>query len=153
MVLDSLLFAAGFAYGPTSTNVDFWVRELSSAGLPAPAQQELLQCLAWTIDCGAKYFPDSPLAYAGSMKELLHSTFLPRKGPIVIANALGMASEVFSRIRAWELAYLELSMLDAKSRPSNDVHATLVDVVCLMARNDFPHCRSAAMAGGTSWTG
>ena len=91
-----------------SANIDFWVRELSRAGLPAPAQQELLQRLAWAIDCRTKYFPDSPLAYVGSMKELLLSTFLPQKGPIVIADAPGMASEVLSRSRAWELAYFEL---------------------------------------------
>ena len=72
------------------------------------------------------------------MKELLLSTFLSQKGPIVIANAPGMASEVFSRSRAWDLAYLELSMLDAKSRPLNDLHTMLADAICLLARNDFP---------------
>ena len=29
-------------------------------------------------------------------------------------------------------------MLDAKTRPLNDLLAMLVDVVCLMARNEFP---------------
>ena len=29
-------------------------------------------------------------------------------------------------------------MLDARSRPLNDLHATLVDIIYLMARNDFP---------------
>ena len=72
------------------------------------------------------------------MKELLLSTFPPQKGPIVTANAPGLPSEVFSRSKAWEVAYLELSMLDAKNRPLNDLHATLVDVICLMARNEFP---------------
>ena len=69
---------AGFAYGTMSTNIDFWVRELSRAGLPAPAQQARLRRLAWTIETGTKYFPDSPQAYVGSMKELLLSTFLPQ---------------------------------------------------------------------------
>ena len=83
-----------------SVNIDFWVRELARAGLPASEQQELLQRLAWTIDCRTKYFPDSPLAYVGSMKELLLSAFLPQPGPIVIANAPGLPSEVLSRSRA-----------------------------------------------------
>ena len=91
-----------------STNIDFWARELSRAGAPAPAQQELPQCLAWAIETRTEYFPDSPLAYVGSMKELLLSTFLPQKGPIVIADTPGMSSEVLSRSRAWELAYFEL---------------------------------------------
>ena len=72
------------------------------------------------------------------MKELLLSTFLPQKGPIVIENAPNMASEVLSRSRAWELAYSELSILDADSRPLHDLHAALVDVICMMARNEFP---------------
>ena len=29
-------------------------------------------------------------------------------------------------------------MLDAKGRPLNDLHATLVDIICLMALNNFP---------------
>ena len=119
-------------------HLDFWLREPSRAGLPAPAQQELLQRIAWTIDCRTKYFPDSPLAFAERMKELLFSTFLPQRGPIVIEDAPNMASEVLSRSRAWEVAYLELPMLDADRRPLHDLHTMLVDVICMMARNDFP---------------
>ena len=121
-----------------SPNTDFWVRELSRTGLPAPEQQELLQRLSWALETRTKYPPDSPLAFVGSMKELLLSNFLPQKGPKVIANAPGMASEVFSRSTASELAYSELSMLDAKNRLLDDLHAMLVDVICLMARNEFP---------------
>ena len=120
-----------------SANLDFWVRELPRAGLPTPAQQELPQRLAWTIGRRAIFSPDAPLAYVDRMKELLPSTCLPQKGLIIIAHAPGMASEVLSRSRAWELANLELSMLDAKKRPLNDLHAMLVDVICLTARNDF----------------
>ena len=93
-----------------SVHLDFWIRELSRAGLPAPAQQELLRRLAWAIDCRTKYFPDPPLAYVERMKELLLSTSLPQRGPIVIEKAPNEASEGLSRSRAWELAYLELSM-------------------------------------------
>ena len=82
-------------YGTISTNLDLWVRELSRAGLPAPAQQELLRRLAWAIGTRTKYFPNSPPAYVGSMKELLLSTFLPQKGPIVIANDPGSPPEIF----------------------------------------------------------
>ena len=122
-VFVSLLFAAEFVYGTMSAYFDFQVRELSCAGLPAPAQQELLRRLSWTIETRTKYSPGSPLAFVGGMKEVLLSTFLPQKGPSVIENAPGMASEVLSRRRAWGLAYLELSMADAKSRPLNDSHA------------------------------
>ena len=121
-----------------SVHLDFWIRELSRTGLPAPAQQELLRRLAWAIDCRTKYFPDPPLACVERMKELLLSTFLPQKDPIVIENAPNMASGAPSPSRAWGLAYLELSMLDADRRPLHDLHTMLADVICMMARNDFP---------------
>ena len=120
-------------------NIDFWARELSRSGLPAPAQQELLQRLAWTIDYRTKYFPDSPPAYVDSMKVLLLSTFLPRKGQIVIENAPGVASGVLSRGIAWELAYLNFPCWVRKiALRMGTFHATSADVICPMARNDFP---------------
>ena len=66
------------------------------------------------------------------------SAFLPRKGPIVVATAPREASEIAPRSRAWELAYLELSMLDCARRPLRGPHMVLVDVICIMARNDSP---------------
>ena len=121
-----------------SVHLDFWLRELSRAGSPASALQELLRRLASAIDRPAKYFPDSPLAYVERMREPILSTFLPQKGPIVIENAPNMASEVLSRSRAWELAYLELSMLGVERRPVHDLHMMIADVICMMARNDSP---------------
>ena len=121
-----------------SAHLDDWLRELSRAGLSATEQQDLLQRLSRTIDLRTRYFPDSPLAYVESANELLLSAFLPQKGPLIIANSPAEASEIISRSRAWELAYLELSMLDADRRPLRDLHTMIADVICLLARNDFP---------------
>ena len=148
VVFDSILRASGFAYWAMSAHLDVWLRELSRAGLPAPAQQELPQRLAWAIDCRTRYFPDSPAAYVERTKELLLSAFPPQKGPLAIANAPNEASELLSRSRAWELAYLELSMLDAHRRPLRDLHTTLLDIFRFMARNDFPHEHPTPLVGG-----
>ena len=80
-----------------STKFDFWVRELYRTDLPAPAQQELLQRLAWTFETRTKYFAASLLVYVESMKELLLLTFLLQKGPVVFARDPGIASDVFPR--------------------------------------------------------
>ena len=77
-----------------SVQLDFWLLGLSRTGLPAPAQQELLQRLAWAIDCRTRYFPDSPAASVERMEELLLSAFSPRKGLLAIADAPNEASEV-----------------------------------------------------------
>ena len=98
-----------------SVHLDVWLRELARTGLPAPAQQELLRRLARAIDRRTRYFPDPPLAFVERMEELLFSAFSPQKAPLAIANAPDEASEILSRSRAWVLAYLELSMLDAGS--------------------------------------
>ena len=63
---------------------------------------------------------------------------MPHLPSEVIANAPGLSSEVSPRGRAWELAYLELSMLGAGNRPLNDLRTMLVDAIYLMARNEFP---------------
>ena len=72
------------------------------------------------------------------MQELPLSTFLPRKGPLVIENAPDAASEVVSRSRARGRAFLELSMLDADRRLPRDPYKMLAYVICMMARNDSP---------------
>ena len=67
-----------------SVHIDVWLRELSRAGLPPSAQQELLAQLAPTIDCRARYFADAPRAYLARVKDLLISALLPQKGPLSI---------------------------------------------------------------------
>ena len=121
-----------------SGRLDDWLRELYRAGLSTAEQQDLLQRLSQTIGRRTRYFPDPPLAFVERMKELLLSAFSPQKGPLTIANAPDEASGILSRIRAWELAYLELSTLDGARRFLRDLHITLVDVICVLARNDFP---------------
>ena len=94
--------------------------------------------LACTIDRRARYFPDAPMAYVARAKELLLSAFLPQVGPYIFVNAPPAASERISRSRAWELVYSELSMLDGSRILLHDLHFALVDVICMIARNDFP---------------
>ena len=72
------------------------------------------------------------------MRELPLSTFLPRKGPLVFENAPDAASEVVSRNRARERAFLELSTLDAGRRLLRDPYKMLAYVICMVARNDSP---------------
>ena len=121
-----------------SVHFDVWPRELPRTGLSAIQQQELLRRLAWAIGRRTRYFPDSPLAYVERVKEPLLSAFLPQKGPFVMANAPTEASEVISRSRLWELVYLELSFSFGARRPPHDLHIVLVDVICMLARNQFP---------------
>ena len=100
-----------------SVYLDVGLRELSRAGLFPSAQQELLARLAPAIDCRARYFPDAPMAYLARAKDLLLSAFLPQKGPYLLVSDPPAASERISRCRAWELVYLELSMLGGSRRP------------------------------------
>ena len=138
VVIDTLLLASGFANWATSAHLDVRLRELPRTGLPAPAQQELLRRLAWTIDRRTRYFPDPPLAYVERMKELLLLAFSPQKGPLSIASAPNEASGILPRSRVWGSAYLELSTLDADRRPLRDLQTMLAGIICMMARHDFP---------------
>ena len=121
-----------------SAHLDVWLRELPRTGLPAPAQQELLQRLAWAIDRRTRYFPGPSLAFVERMKDLPLSAFLAQKSPLTIANAPDGASEIFPRSRDWELAFSGLSMLDAVCSPLRALHSMPVDIFCMMARGDFP---------------
>ena len=121
-----------------SAHLDVWLRELPRAGLSRSAPQELPARLAATIDCRARYFPDEPMAYLARVKDLLLSALLPQKGPYLLVSDPPAASERISRCRAWELVYLELSMLDGSRRPLRDLHMVLVGVICIVARNESP---------------
>ena len=127
-----------FSRRTTSVQFDVWLRELFRTGLSPTARQEMLARLANTIDRRAPYIPDAPMAHVARAKELLLSAFLPQVGPYIFVNAPPAASERISRSRAWELVYSELSMLDGSRIALHDLHIVLVDVICMIARNDFP---------------
>ena len=46
--------------------------------------------------------------------------------------------ERLSRSQAWQIAHLKLSLFDGASRPVNELHTALPDVIEMMARNEFP---------------
>ena len=148
VVSDTILFASGFAYWAMSDHLDVWPHELSRTGLPAPAQRELLQRLAWAIGRRTRCFPDPPLAFVERMKGLLLSAFSPQKGPLAVANVPDEASEILSRSRAWELAYFALPTLDADRRPLHDLHSMLADFFLYDGSERFPPDHSTPLVGG-----
>ena len=119
-------------------HLDAWIRELSRAGLSASAQQELPATLATTIDCRARYFPDAPGPYLARVKDSSIPALLPQKGPLTITLDPPASPECIPRSRAWELVYLELSLLGVSRRPANELHIVLVDVIGMLARGEFP---------------
>ena len=46
--------------------------------------------------------------------------------------------ERLPRSQAWQIAHLELPLFDGASRPVNELHTVLSDVIEMMARNEFP---------------
>ena len=46
--------------------------------------------------------------------------------------------ERLSRSQAWQIVHFELSLFDGSSRPVNELHIVLSDVICMMTRNEFP---------------
>ena len=136
---DISLFVSDFREGPCLSNSTF-----GFASFPAPvwfrpsAQQELLARLASTIVRRVRYFPDEPVACLKRVEDLLLSAILPQKGPYIFVNDPPAASGRISRSRAWELVFLELSTLDGTRRPLRDLHVMLVNVLCMVARNEFP---------------
>ena len=62
----------------------------------------------------------------------------PQKGPLLITLDPAFPPERLYRSQASQIAYWELSHLEGATRPVNDLHIILSDVICMMARNDFP---------------
>ena len=117
---------------------EFWLRELARAGLSTNDQRELLASLAHTVECRARYFPSAPYPSLNRVKQLLTSTFFPRKGPLLITLDPAFPPERLSRSQAWQIAHWELSHLEGATRPMNELRVILSDVISMMARNDFP---------------
>ena len=66
------------------------------------------------------------------------SAFLPQKGYLLITSDPSFPPERLSRSQAWQIAHLELPLLDDASRLVNELHIVLSDVIEMMARNEFP---------------
>ena len=46
--------------------------------------------------------------------------------------------ERLSRSQAWQIVYLDLSLLDGATRLVNELHMIMSGVIGMMARNEFP---------------
>ena len=98
----------------------------------------MLAQLATTTDWRARYLPDASGAYLARVKDLLISALSPQKRPLSITFDSPTSPGRISRCRAWELAYFELPLLDGSRRPVNELHIVLIDVICMLARGEFP---------------
>ena len=94
--------------------------------------------LAHTVERRARYFPSPPLPYLERVKQLSTSAFFPRKGPLLITVDPLCFPERLSRSQAWQIVFWELPHLDGASRPVNELHMLMSDVISMMARREFP---------------
>ena len=117
---------------------EFWLRELARAGLSSNAQREPVASLAHTVECRARYFPSPPLPYLARAKQFLMSTFFPQKGPLLIPLDPAFPPGRLPRSQAWQIAYWELFHMEGATRPANELHIILSDVINMMARYDSP---------------
>ena len=122
----------------SNREIDFWLRELSRAGLATAAQRELLASLSNTVECRARYFPSPPRPYLARVEQFLMSAFFPQQGSLLLAVDPSSTPERLTRCQAWQIVHLELSLPDGSSRPVNELHIVLSDVISMMARKEFP---------------
>ena len=122
----------------SNRELDFWPRELSRAGLSTAAQRKLLASLSNTVECRARYFPSPPRPYLARVEQFLMSAFFPQQGSLLLAVDPSSTPERLTRCQAWQIVHLELPLLDGSSRPVNELHIVLSDVISMMARNEFP---------------
>ena len=117
---------------------DFWLRELARNGLSSTDQKELLTILAKAVGDREKFPPQAPTPYLNRVRQFLMASFLPQKGPLLIAMDPMSEPEFLSRSQCWQLVHLELSLLDGKCRPVAGVREVISDVISLIAKNEFP---------------
>ena len=116
---------------------DFWMRELARMGLSPGDQKEFLDSLSNAVDMRARYFPNDPREYVDRVRRFLMHTFFPQMGPLLLSVDPTHPPERISRNQCWQLAHLELSLLN-ETRPTDDLHTVLSDVITIMTRNEFP---------------
>ena len=117
---------------------DFWMRELARTGLSPADQKELLASLSNAVETRERYFPaDSPTYVDRARRFLLH-TFFPQLGPLLLLLDPMYPPERISRGQCWQIAHLELSLLDGSRRPVADLHNVISEVITMITRNEFP---------------
>ena len=122
----------------SSSDQDFWLRELARTGLSVSGQHDLLTSLAKAVADREKYFPSAPSPYLSRVRQLLLATFLPQFGPLLVSVNPEAAQESLPRSQCWQLLHLEFSLLDAKRRPVARVHDIITEVIGLMTASEFP---------------
>ena len=122
----------------SSSDQDFWLRELARTGLSAFGQKELLTSFTKAVADREKYFPPAPLPYLCRARQILMAAFLPRKGPLFVAMHPESEQELLSRSQCWQLVHLEFSLLDVKHRSVEGVHEAITEIIELLTSSDFP---------------
>ena len=85
----------------SSSDHDFWLRELARTGLSASGRKELLTSLTKAVADREKYFPQAPSPYLCRVRQFLMAAFLPQKGPLFVATHPGSEQELLSRSQCW----------------------------------------------------
>ena len=117
---------------------DFWMRELARMGLSPNAQKDFLASLSNAVDTRARYFPADPVVYVERVRSFIMHAFLPQMGPLLLSVDPSYPPERISRSQCWQIAHLELSLLDGPSRPVDELHTAISDIVTILTRNEFP---------------
>ena len=113
------------------------MRELARMGLSPGDQKEFLASLSNAVDMRARYFPNDPREYVDRARRFLMHTFFPQMGPLLLSVDPMHPPERIPRNQCWQIAHLELSLLN-ETRPMDDLHMVLSDVITIMTRNEFP---------------
>ena len=114
------------------------MRELARTGLSPADQKKFSASLSNAVETRARYFPADPLANVDRVRRFLMHTFFPQMGPLQLLVDPMHPPERISRNQCWQIAHLELSLLDGPSRPADELRTVISEVVAIMARNEFP---------------
>ena len=122
----------------SNRNADFWMRELARSGMSPNAQKNFLATLSSAIDNRARYFPADPVIYVERVRNFIMHTFLPQMGPLLLSVDPAYPPEKISRSQCWNLVLLELSLLDGPTRPVDELHTVIADIVTILVRSELP---------------
>ena len=109
----------------SSSDHEFWFRELVRTGLSASGQKELLTSLTKAVADREKYFLQAPSPYLCRVRQFLMAAFLPQRGPLFVATHAESEQELLSRSQCWQLVHLEFPLLDGKHRPVEGMHEAI----------------------------
>ena len=109
----------------SSSDHEFWFRELARTGLSACGQKELVTSLTKAVADREKYFLQAPPPYLCRVRQFLMAAFLPQRGPLFVATHAESEQELLSRSQCWQLVHLEFPPLDGKHRPVEGVHEAI----------------------------